>query len=122
METAKTQRLVVRIKAFVFLLISSIIMIMAYIILSSASAGTAWIMLTKEVFQAQGLYGGAEKKFLKNASISVSIEFLGFIFMAASAAMSTYSFFCYLCSKITNTLAKQEIPATNDDSKQQSAV
>ncbi|KAH9330689.1 hypothetical protein KI387_002797, partial [Taxus chinensis] len=92
---------------------------MAYIVLSSASAGITCIMITEHYLQGTVLMDAAVKKFWKYASVSVSIEILGFVVIAACTVMSAYNLSCYLYSSTINSVPAQGIPASNIDSKQQ---
>ncbi|XP_057849943.1 CASP-like protein 4C3 [Cryptomeria japonica] len=90
--------------------------VLAYIILSSTSAGIGCIMITKDVPEGGEAYGAAAKKFLRHPSASVSLEFLGFIVVAGCAVMSGYSLSCYLYSSTTTSVPRQ---GSYVDSKQQ---
>ncbi|GLJ24994.1 hypothetical protein SUGI_0478510 [Cryptomeria japonica] len=95
---------------------------MAYILLSSASAGIAYVMFIRDSFEGQEAYGVAEKKFVRYAAASVSTEFLGFLVMAVSAVISTYNLFLYFRSPKLVSVPCEGIPAPNIDTKQQDSV
>ncbi|GLJ17713.1 hypothetical protein SUGI_0309090 [Cryptomeria japonica] len=96
--------------------------VLTYIILSSTSAGIGCIMITKDVLKGAEAYDAAAKKFLRYASASVSLEFLGFMIIAGCAVMSGYSLSCYLYSSTTTSVPRQESPTTHNDNKQQGDI
>ncbi|GLJ24993.1 hypothetical protein SUGI_0478490 [Cryptomeria japonica] len=96
--------------------------IMAYMLLSSSSAGIAYIMFIRDSFEGQEAYGAGEKKFVRYAAASVSMEFLGFLVMAASAVISTHNLLRYLRSPKCCSVPCHKIPADNTDSRQQDAA
>ncbi|XP_057849932.2 CASP-like protein 2U2 isoform X2 [Cryptomeria japonica] len=62
--------------------------LMAYIVLSSASAGVGCIILTKELFDGGDIDDEGVRKFVKYASASVSIQLMGFLVIAGCAVIS----------------------------------
>ncbi|XP_059073705.1 CASP-like protein PIMP1 [Cryptomeria japonica] len=93
--------------------------VVAYITLSSSSTAIGCIMITSDVLKAAQAYDAAAKKFVRYASASVSLEFLGFVVIACCAVMSGYNLSCYLYSSKTDSGARQGIHV---DSRQQGDV
>eukprot|EP01018_Ginkgo_biloba_P024017 Gb_17252 [translate_table: standard] len=83
--------------------------VVAYLIMSSASAGIACITLARDFFKSgDGLYNDAAKKFLRIASASVSMEFLGFLVMAVCVLLSLHNVFQHIVSARTVTVPVNE--------------
>ncbi|XP_057849938.1 CASP-like protein 4D1 [Cryptomeria japonica] len=62
--------------------------LMAYIVLSSASAGIGCIILTKQLSEGGEINDEGVRKFVKYASASVSIQLMGFLVIAGCAVIS----------------------------------
>ncbi|GLJ17715.1 hypothetical protein SUGI_0309120 [Cryptomeria japonica] len=93
--------------------------VLTFIVLSSASAGIGCVMLTEEFIKAADSYDSAAKKFLRFASASVSMQFLGFVIIAFCAVVSGYSLSCYMYSSYFDFVQRRGIPATYVDTERQ---